>query len=54
MFGGDEEGEYGIFALMNACPLDKYWKDPNMTLTDLLLDENIITELKNENPKLLN
>ena len=32
---------------------DRHFTNENTTITTLLLDENIITELRNQNPQLL-
>ena len=42
-----------IWDLIEESTFDKYFTDPTTTITRLLLDENIITELKNQNPRLL-
>ena len=42
-----------IWDLIEESTFDKYFSDPTTKITTLLIDENIITELKNQNPKLL-
>jgi hypothetical protein len=42
-----------IWDIIEKTTFDQYFTDPHLKIDTLLLDENIITELKNLNPKLL-
>ncbi len=42
-----------IWDIIEETGFNRHFSDPNTTITTLLLDENIITELKNQNPQLL-
>ena len=42
-----------IFDYFEPTGFDRYFSEAGTTITTLLLDENIISELKNQNPQLL-
>jgi hypothetical protein len=42
-----------IWDLIEETGFNQHFSNPDTTITTLLLDENIITELKNLNPQLL-
>lgn len=42
-----------IWDLIEESDFDKHFQEEALSITTLLLDEKIITELKNQNPKLL-
>ena len=42
-----------IWDIIEDTSFDHHFSDPNLQIDTLLLDENIITEFKNLNPKLL-
>lgn len=42
-----------IWDIIEESTFDKHFQNPNLTIEELLVDENILTEMQNLNPQLL-